>query len=156
MDAATSYRQWESSTAHWSEPSMIGKESAAIWFWLNEQQRESGVAGNFLEVGTFRGHAASVMAAMAGPEVFTFLERHPHELCMFLCGFNKAYLARPKYLAQYRRSCGPSLITYLERCGLECTLCENAHSTELDYRSLVSRVGDVRYRGIGFMQRDFE
>jgi predicted O-methyltransferase YrrM len=256
MEAVKSYRQWEAQAARLDEPSMIAKESAAIWFYLGQHQRSMGVEGGFLELGTFRGHAASVMAAMSRPgeglvlvdiavqeeatrrnvgragdaaqprlrfvegdtrqilakdslrdcygecrwvhvdgehsadgatndlwlalralhpdglivvddffniasacithAVFSFLDQHPHELRMFLCGFNKAYLARPKYVGQYRELCAGSLVEYLEKCGIEATLSENAHSTELDYRSVLPRRGGIRYRGVGFMRSEID
>jgi hypothetical protein len=87
--------------------------------------------------------------------VFDFLGRERHRARMFLCGYNKAYLATPQFLGLYLGACGEELIEYLDAVSIPTTLAENAFSTELDYRSLLARTGDIRYRGIGFMKRDF-
>lgn len=236
-------------------PSMISKESAAIWCYLMESQRSLGIQGNFLEIGAFRGHATSVMALHADkseavflidtdikeneirsniskltqnsdlnltfilgdslsvqktgllqkhyasfrwihvdgehsydavmsdldmavqtmkPEglivvddffniasacitdaVFTYLRLFPHKVCMPLCGFNKAYIASPRFFGKYRDLTGPPLIEFLETNDIQATLSENAHSTEIAYRSVLKQHGGMRCRGIGFMKETF-
>lgn len=97
----------------------------------------------------------NVASACVSHALFTFLDQNPHRARMFLCGFNKAYLAAPKHLGTYRDACDQALIAFLEGVGVEATLSENAFSTELDYRSVLARQRGVVHRGIGFMREAF-
>lgn len=50
---------------------------------------------------------------------------------MFLCGYNKAYLARPHFVHKYLELCGEELGRQLEERGLEVSLARTTYSAEM-------------------------
>jgi glycosyltransferase involved in cell wall biosynthesis/predicted O-methyltransferase YrrM len=64
--------------------------------------------------------------------VFRFLEARPDALTLFLCGFNKAYLARPAFAREYLAFCAAELRQGLAERGVEASLSKTALPQDLN------------------------
>lgn len=60
---------------------------------------------------------------------------------MFLCGYNKAYLARPHFVHKYLELCGEELGRQLEERGLEVSLARTTYPAEMNTFGIGDRQG---------------
>lgn len=72
--------------------------------------------------------------------VLRYVREHTEQFSLFLCGFNKAYLARPHYVHELQGYCADSLVHDLESRGVEATIAKTSHPTELSCFRLGPRV----------------
>ena len=79
--------------------------------------------------------------------VFRYLDRYPDRLCLFNCGFKKAYLARPSFVHHYLAYCYDALVDDLEARRAFVTVSKTTTEADLDCFSMVPRYNDWRLRG---------
>lgn len=79
---------------------------------------------------------------------FHWLRHNPDKLCLFLCGFNKAYLCSPRNLRQYMRV-AHDLPKRLAGLGFDTMLCMSGWSAERPYFGLDHSLPGKRYQQIG-------
>jgi Methyltransferase domain len=87
---------------------------------------------------------------------FKFLTRNDHRVRMFCCGFNKAYLASPKYFGIYRDWIYNNILDAGEALGMKLMLAQNGWTTDLDYISIVPRTQNYKLQRIGKYCQDLE
>ena len=79
--------------------------------------------------------------------VFRYIEYNRDRLCLFNCGFKKAYLARPSFVNHYLMYCYDDLIDDLEARGAMVTISKTTSSADLNCFSMVPRYNNWRLRG---------
>ncbi len=84
--------------------------------------------------------------------VFRYLSKHPYQFTLFLCGFGKAYLARPKFAHRYLKFCRESLVDEIEQRGMLTTVSRTTMPTEMVTYGILGRMGNKRHRGPDWSQ----
>jgi len=79
--------------------------------------------------------------------VLRYLRSYPDDFSMFLCGYNKAYLARPHFVHEYMELCAGSLCDELEQRGIEPTLSRTTYPAEMNTFGIGNRFQGARLRG---------
>jgi hypothetical protein len=79
--------------------------------------------------------------------VFRYQRDHPEQLALFLCGFNKAYLARTHFVHDYLELCHEKLVTELETRGFPSTLAKTTWPAEMNCFGIGGRYEGFRHRG---------
>ncbi len=87
--------------------------------------------------------------------VFEYLSENPSHFQLFLTGFGKAFLARPKEARTYLRFCRRELIARLEQRRVRLTLFETAACMEAGF-GICPREKDLTYRGSDDPSVNFE
>ncbi len=64
--------------------------------------------------------------------VFRYVRNCPDDLALFLCGFNKAYLARPHFVHRYLAYCAEHLSNDLAARRIECTVSKTTYPAEMN------------------------
>jgi len=79
---------------------------------------------------------------------FHYLAAHPHELVLFLCGFNKGYLCRPTAAARYQHVIRSGLITELSKRGISnVTVFKTTSSADMACFGMGPKWKDYDYYG---------
>lgn len=84
--------------------------------------------------------------------VFGYLKDNPDHFTMFLCGFNKAYLARPLFVHTYLEYCQEQFVVDLEDRGLSATLSKTTMPADMNCFGVGMRTDDRRFRGPDWAQ----
>jgi predicted O-methyltransferase YrrM len=79
--------------------------------------------------------------------VYEFLERHAGELTMIMCGFNKAYLCRPRAAQQYLDFIRDHMGHALEARQAAVSLFKTSEPTDYNVFGAVGLHGNPRYKG---------
>ena len=134
------------------------------WFHVDGEHSYDGVMSD-LELALQCVHQGGIIvvddffnisSASITEAVFHFLDRYKHLVCMFCCGYNKAYLSSPKFLKHYRDAVYYNIIDILENLNVKVMLAQNGWSTEFDYISVVSRAQNYKLQKIGQYCKDLE
>jgi len=81
--------------------------------------------------------------------VCRFLERHPGDLRMFLCGFNKAYLVRPAQLERHLGYVRNELARDLNAAGVnDFTIYKTDSDAVINSFGIMEKWGDYTYHGL--------
>jgi hypothetical protein len=78
---------------------------------------------------------------------FRWPERHPAELTLFLCGFNKGYLCRPRAAGRYLRFVHERLHAELAERGVAATLAKTTEPADMNCFGVVAPEAGFAYRG---------
>lgn len=81
-----------------------------------------------------------------------YVRENPDDFALFLCGYNKAYLARPHHVHKYLAFCKDELMAELEGRGVEATLAKSTLPTEMNTFGMGPRFNDQRMRGPDWCQ----
>jgi predicted O-methyltransferase YrrM len=79
--------------------------------------------------------------------VYEFLAQHAGQLTMILCGYNKAYLCRPRAAQQYLDFIRESMGAALEARGAQVSLFKTTEPTDYNVFGAVGLHGNPRYKG---------
>jgi hypothetical protein len=79
--------------------------------------------------------------------VLRFVREHPEQLTLFLCGFNKAYLARPHAVHGYLEYCRDRIVADIEERGFNTTLAKTTWPAEMNCFGIGLRSEGLRQRG---------
>jgi hypothetical protein len=79
--------------------------------------------------------------------VFRYLREHPEQFTMFLCGYNKAFLARPHFVHRYLEFTAEKLIDELDERSVAATLYKTTWPAEMNCFGIGDRRDDTRHRG---------
>ncbi len=79
--------------------------------------------------------------------VLRHVREHPDDLALFLCGFNKAYLARPHFVHEYLRFCAEELPNALAARGQQATVGKTTFPAEMNTFGVGPRFQDKALRG---------
>ncbi len=79
--------------------------------------------------------------------VLRHVRQHPDDFALFLCGFNKAYLARPHYVHNYLRFCAEELPEALHARGQETTVGKTTYPAEMNVFGVGPRFQGKALRG---------
>lgn len=80
--------------------------------------------------------------------VFAHLAEHPGRYALFLCGFNKGYLARPLHAREYLRFCHEELAAGMQARRFDVTLWKTTDPEEMNCFGIARRLrGDPILRG---------
>ncbi len=79
--------------------------------------------------------------------VMRYLREFPDNFSLFLCGFNKAYLARPHFVHQYLEFCHERLPAALELRGQTVTVAKTTFAGEMNTFGVGPRMQDRALRG---------
>lgn len=88
--------------------------------------------------------------------VFTYIRDHPEQFALFLCGYNKAYLARPHHVRELLSFCKDGLNEELEARGVEATLGKTTHPAEMNTFGMGARWEGKALRGPDWDQDDIQ
>lgn len=76
-----------------------------------------------------------------------YVRENPDDFALFLCGYNKAYLARPHRVHRYLEFCKTELCTEFEARGVEATLAKTTLPAEMNTFGMGPRFNDQPMRG---------
>jgi len=79
--------------------------------------------------------------------VLRYVRLFPDDFALFLCGFNKAYLARPHFVHQYLRFCAEELPGAMEARGQDTTVGKTTFPAEMNTFGIGQRFQDKALRG---------
>ncbi len=79
--------------------------------------------------------------------VLRYVRQNPDDFSLFLCGFNKAYLARPHYVHNYLRFCAEELPEGLQARGQETTVGKTTYPAEMNVFGVGPRFQGKALRG---------
>lgn len=79
--------------------------------------------------------------------VLRYVREHPDDLALFLCGFNKAYLARPHFVHEYLRFCAEELPAALAARGQQATVGKTTFPAEMNTFGVGPRFQGKALRG---------
>jgi predicted O-methyltransferase YrrM len=79
--------------------------------------------------------------------VLRYVRDNPDHFSLFLCGYNKAYLARPHYVHALQAFCKNELVGELEARGVEATVAKTTYPAEMNTFGMGPRFQDARLRG---------
>lgn len=79
--------------------------------------------------------------------VLRYVRQFPDDFALFLCGFNKAYLARPHFVHNYLRFCAEELPGALEARGHETTVAKTTFPAEMNVFGVGPRFPGKALRG---------
>ncbi|HRV80957.1 MAG: class I SAM-dependent methyltransferase [Planctomycetes bacterium] len=82
-----------------------------------------------------------------------YVREHPDQFALFLCGYNKAYLARPHHAHTWLQYCKEELMGDLEGRGVEATLAKSTLPTEMNTFGMGPRFEGQRMRGPDWAQQ---
>ena len=91
------------------------------------------------------------------PQVTEAVNRHvrenPDQFALFLCGYNKAYLARPHHVHRWLEYCQGELAQDLESRGVEATLAKTTLPAEMNTFGMGPRFEGQAMRGPDWDQK---
>lgn len=87
--------------------------------------------------------------------LFKYLQLHPYSFRLFLCGYKKAYLARPESVFHYLGYC-ERMADEMSTRGMEVTLSKSTYASDLDCFSLVPRYNNWKIRGTDWDKDEVE
>lgn len=76
-----------------------------------------------------------------------YVREHPDEFALFVCGYNKAYLARPHHVHKVLQFCATELCGEMEARGVESTLAKSTLPAEMNTFGIGPRFAGQRLRG---------
>jgi len=79
--------------------------------------------------------------------VLRYVRERPDDFALFLCGFNKAYLARPHFVHECLRMCAEELPDALAVRGLQATVGKTTFPAEMNTFGVGPRFQDKALRG---------
>ncbi|QDU84468.1 hypothetical protein Pla163_15780 [Planctomycetes bacterium Pla163] len=79
--------------------------------------------------------------------VLRYVRQFPDDFALFLCGYNKAYLARPHYVHRYLEACATRLPAQLEARGVVSTIAKTTYPAELNTFGIGPRFQEMPLRG---------
>ncbi|MEM7411095.1 MAG: class I SAM-dependent methyltransferase [Myxococcota bacterium] len=79
--------------------------------------------------------------------VLRYVRENPDRFQLFLCGHNKAYLARPQFIRELLPFCANQLAGELEQRGVQAMLTKTTWPAEMNCFGVVARDGDRTHRG---------
>jgi hypothetical protein len=79
--------------------------------------------------------------------VLRYVRQFPDDFALFLCGYNKAYLARPHFVHRYLEACATRLPAQLEARGVVATISKTTYPAELNTFGIGPRFQDMPLRG---------
>jgi predicted O-methyltransferase YrrM len=79
--------------------------------------------------------------------VLRYVRENPDHFSLFLCGYNKAYLARPHAVHLLHEHCKDALPAALEARGIDCTVSKTTCPAELNTFGMGPRQDGTRLRG---------
>ncbi len=79
--------------------------------------------------------------------VLRYVRQNPDDFALFLCGFNKAYLARPHSVHNYLRFCAEELPEALQARGQETTVGKTTYPAEMNVFGVGPRFQGKALRG---------
>jgi len=79
--------------------------------------------------------------------VLRYLRQHPDDFALFLCGYNKAYLARPHFVHEYLRFCAEELPAAMTARGQEVTVGKTTFPAEMNTFGIGPRFQNKELRG---------
>ncbi len=76
-----------------------------------------------------------------------YVREHPEQFALFLCGYNKAFLARPHHVHRWLEFCRDEMGADLEARGVEATLAKSTLSAEMNTFGMGPRFEGQKLRG---------
>lgn len=138
-----------------NNPTVLATHRSHRWIHIDGEHTASAVTADLRVADTLLANEGVVvvddffswMYPQITEAVFRYIRSRPDDLALFLCGFNKAYLARPLHVHRYLQYCAERLPTAMATRNIGATVAKTTMPTESVTFGIGPKQGESELRG---------